>query len=79
MIAGLNGEAPGAAPAPEGKPLNGIALVIAQEQECGGRKVLGVIFAQTVEKLREMVTTVHGAKITVSMADVRAGTLILKP
>lgn len=73
MITDTNGNAGGK----EGKPLQGIGLVVAQEQSDGSRKTLGVVFAPNVEKLKELVKTLHGAKVTVSLSDVRGGTLTL--
>jgi hypothetical protein len=63
-------------PAPP-KPLKGVGIIIAQEQENGSHTTLGVIFAPNKEKLERLIRSIHGQKITVNLADIRGGEITL--
>lgn len=54
------------------KKLVGIGIPIAAEMAGGGRKTLGVIVSPNLEKLKELIKTVHCAKIEIHLPDVRA-------
>ncbi len=62
----------------QSKPLKGVGIVIRKEGAHGEVTTLGICFAPSIKKLKDLIKTMHGANITVNLPDIRGGEIILK-
>lgn len=71
---GYSSNEPESPPAP--KTLKGVGILVVKELEDGSQTTLGIMFAPTPAKLKELIEQVHGKPMVVNMNQLHGGTLL---